>query len=249
MVNLVETIFEQFLDIVEKKSRKSCYEFDECDFNFRVIEAVKHKLLIVLFEREDKCCRRHEVTATIDITNICFEDLTSCDWIAYLKKIAVEFVNDICPKKFVIVKDKPKKCRERPHVCEPFPCKTITTVIKKRVPPKVEEECKVIFEEPCPCGPKCKRVHCPPKKEIIIQLEDEKPWKCGDHTVFVDEHKDVKHHDFGEHKGHKDWNHHLWHKKCDEKKDCRDSCRKKFCNNFHDDNHHNAFYHGFHMTH
>lgn len=243
MVNLVETIFEQFLDIVEKKAKKSCFEFDECDFNFKVIEAVKHKLLVVIFEQEDKCGRHREVTATIDITNICFEDLTSCAWIAFLKKTAVEFVNDICPKKFVIVKDKHRKCRERPHVFEPFPCKTITTVIKKRVPPKVEEECKVIIEEPCPCAPKCKRVPCHSKKEIIIQFEDDKEHKCGDHSVFVDEHHEKKEHDFGSHKGNKDWNDHQWNKKCCKKKACQDPC----------DNHSNAesnnFYHGFNMTH
>lgn len=228
MVNLVETIFAQFLTIVEKKSKKSCCEFDQCDFNYRIVEAVKHKLMIVLFEQDDKCGRRHEVTATIDITGICFKDLTSCDWVAYLKKIAAEFINDICPKKFIIVKDKPKKCRERPHVFEPFPCKTITTVIKKRIPPPAEEEPKIIIEKECECVPKCKRVPCNPKKEIIIRFEDEKPGKCCDNLVYVDDSKNLKDHDYGMCKGTKDWNDHQWNKKSNTKKKCcQDSCEDK----------------------
>lgn len=226
MVNLVKVIFEQFLDIVERKAKKTCYEFDECDFNYRVVEAAKHKLLIVIFEHEDQCGRREDVTATVDITNICFEDLTSCDWIAYLEKIATEYVNDICPKKFAIVKETPRPCRERPVCFQPAACRTVTTIIKKRPPPP-EEECEVIIEQPCPCLPKCERVPCVPKKEIIIQFENEKLPKCGGNTVLVN--NEPKEHEFGSYKGNPDFNSHKWNRCCKKKTGCQDRCGPKPC--------------------
>lgn len=214
--NLPQIIFEQFLDIVEKHSRKACFEFNECDFDYRVRILVQHRLIDVIYVVQDKCGRRSDIIVTIDFTNICLEDLISCKWVDYLEKLAIEFIHDICPKKIVIVKDEPKKCRPQPQVFRPFPCKTVTTIIKKK-PIIHEPECEVIIEKECAeCVPVCKREPCIPKQHIVIRLEEEKPWKCGDFSFLV-ENKE-KDHDFEHHKGNKDYNHHLWKKCCSDKK-------------------------------
>ncbi|XWV25643.1 hypothetical protein QJ856_gp0110 [Tupanvirus deep ocean] len=212
--NLVQLIFDQFLEIVEGLSRKSCFDFDECDFDYRVRELVGHRLIDVIYVVEDKCGRRRDVIVTIDFTNICVEDLITCKWVEYLEKLAHEFVNDICPKRLMIVKDEPKKCRPQPPKWEPFPCRNITTVIRKKKPVPKEPECEIIIEKECECVPLCKREPCVPKQQVIVKYEEEKPWKCGDFSILVEEPKE-KHHDFKWHKGNKDFNHHQWKKCCD----------------------------------
>lgn len=221
MANLVQMIFEQFLDIVEVLSKKSCFKFDECDFDFRVRELLNHRLLDVIYVIEDKCGRRRDVLVTIDITSICIDDLISCKWVDYLEKLAHEFIHDICPKKLVIVKDVQQKCREEPPRWEPFPCKTVTTIIRKK-PIIHKPECEVIIEDKCDeCIEVCKREPCIPKKQIVIRYENDKKWKCGDHDHLVEK-PHQKRHDFNKHKGNTDYNHHLWRPCCvdKKKKDC-----------------------------
>jgi len=174
--------------------------------------------LDVIYIIEDKCGRRRDVIITIDITNICTEDLILCKWVEYLEKLAREFIHDICPKKLVIIKDVKRKCREQPPKWVPFPCKTVTTVIKKR-PIIHEPECEVIVERECECIPECIRRPCIPKKQLIIRYETEKPWKCGDHDELVIE-PEHKHHDFNKRRGNVDFNDHVWRPCCTGKKSC-----------------------------
>jgi len=211
--NLVQLIFEQFLEIVQKHSAKSCFKFHECDFNYRVRESVGHRLLDVIYVVKDKCGRRRDVIITIDITKICLEDLTTCDWVAYLEKLAKEFVSEICPKKYVIIKEEPRKCRLEPAKWCPLPCRNITTVVRRKKIIPVEPEVEVIIEKECECVPICERKPCIPKQEVIIKYETEKPWKCGDVSILVEE--DHKKHDFEHFKGQPDFNHHKWGKCCD----------------------------------
>ncbi|AGC01754.1 hypothetical protein H012_gp711 [Acanthamoeba polyphaga moumouvirus] len=214
--NLAQLIFDQFLEIVEKFAERSCFDFDECDFRYRVREQVNHRLIDVLYEVKDKCGRPRDVYATIDFTSICLEDLVTCKWVEYLEKIAKEFVCDICPKKLAIVKQEPKKCRPQLPKWEPFPCKTVTTVIRKKVPVKVEPECHVIIKDDCECAPICERAPCVPKQEIIIQYEPESSCRCGSNLVLV-EPKHEKH-SFKNYKGHPDYNHHEWNGNAGHKK-------------------------------
>ena len=216
MANLVQIIFEQFLEIVEVLSKKSCFKFNECDFDFRVRELVKHQLLDVIYVIEDKCGRRRDVIVTIDITNICLEDLILCKWVEYLEKLAREFIHDICPKKLVVIKDEQRKCRPQPPRWEPFPCKTVTTIIRKK-PIIHEPECEIIIEKECECIEECKRQPCIPKKQLIIRYETDKKWKCGDHDELVRE-PEQKKHDFKPCRGNIDYNHHLWKPCCSGKK-------------------------------
>ena len=208
MANVVEIIFDQFLEIVEGLSKHACFKFDECAFRYRVREAVQHRLLDVLYVARDKCGRERDVIATIDITGICFDYITTCKWIQYLEKIAREFIHDICPPKFAVVKDSGNRCREEPPRCDLLPCRHITTVINKKKPRHKEPEPEIIIEKECECVPECKREPCIPARTIIIREELEKEHKCGDSTVLVREHKPK--HDWGYFKGNVDHNDHKW---------------------------------------
>lgn len=225
MSRLVEIIFEQFLEIVEVFSKKACFKFNECDFDFRVRELVNHRLLDVIYVIEDKCGRRRDVLVTIDITGICLEDLILCKWIDYLERLAKEFIHDICPKKLIVIKEEHKKCRPQPPKWEPFPCKTVTTIIRKK-PVIREEECEVTIEKECECIKECKREPCIPKRKIVVRFEnDNRKWKCGDHHQLVEPPKQ-KWHDFKDCRGNTDFNHHTWRPCCVENKhDCE--CDKK----------------------
>lgn len=213
--DLVQIIFEQFIEILQKKAKKTPCKFGECDFDYRVREMVGHRLIDVIFISKDKCGRRHDSIITIDFTNICLEDLVTCKWVNYLKRLAREFLNDICPKKLVVVKDVPKKCRQEPPRWEPFPCKVVTTIINKKEIIKKKPICKVIVENECECVPECKREPCVPVKQIIIRHQQEKPKCCGEKLVLVE----PKHNKFEKCKGNDDFNNHVW-KKCCEKKKC-----------------------------
>lgn len=217
MANVVEIIFDQFLEIVERLSKHACFEFDECAFKYRVREAVHHRLLDVLYVARDKCGRERDVIATIDITGICFDYLTTCKWIQYLERIAKEFIHDICPPKYAVVKDNSRKCREEPPRCDLLPCRHVTTVIHKKKPPKVKREPEIIIEKECVCVPECKREPCIPKRTIVIREELEKRHKCGDFSVPVKEYKNK--HEFGHYKGNIDHNNHQWN-------DCK-SCKPR----------------------
>lgn len=210
--NVVQVIFDQFLGIVERLSKKACFEFNECDFDYRVRDMVTYRLLDVIYVICDKCGRRRDVIVTIDITNICFEYLTTCKWVEYLEKLAHEFISDICPKKMVIVKEEPKKCRPQPPTWKPFPCNNVVTVIRKKEPIVEEPECEVIVEKECECVPECVREPCVPKQQVIIKYENEKPFKCGVPTFLIEEKE--KDHDFQTLKGNKDYNNHIWGKCC-----------------------------------
>lgn len=221
--NLVELIFNQFLDIVEKKAEHACFSFDECDFNYRERHAQNHSLLDVLYVAEDKCGRKRQVIVTLDITKICIEDLTSCRWISYLKSLARQFINDICPKKFAVVKDKRKTCRKEPPRCELPPCRETTTIIRKIKPVVKPEKCKVVVEKCHPCIQKCVREPCPKERKVIIKYVDELPkHDCNNFTVLVKKPHQAKHF-FDKHNN----EHHF--------RPCCDDGRK---DDHHDDGHH-----------
>ena len=213
MSNLVQVIFNQFVDLLECANKKRKCKFDECDFDYRSREEVSHKLIDILFVDRDNCGRPRDVIATIDYTNICLEDLTSCKWIEYLENIAFEFINDICPKKYVVIKDKVNKCRKQPPTWDPFPCNAYTTIVKK-IQPKPEPECEVVIIDECECVPECIREPCVPKKKIFIKYEQEPAIPCCERRFLVTPEKRKKH-DFGFCKGHTDYNNHLWNKCCE----------------------------------
>jgi len=212
-IDIVQLIFDQFLEIVQRLSRKSCFEFNECDFEYRVREYVGHRLIDVIHINEDKCCRRKDAVITIDSTSICVEDLTSCKWVNYLEKLALEFINEICPKKLVVIKEEPKGCRPQPPKWQPFPCRNVTTIIRKKKPVCPEPECEVIIQNECECVPVCKRCPCIPSEKVIIKYENENQRKCGDYGILVETPAQPKH-DFNSNKGHKDYNNHLWKPCC-----------------------------------
>ena len=181
--NLVEIIFEQFLGIVEKQADKCCFDFNECDFKFKVREGRFVLLIDILYRVKLKCNRFRDVIVTIDITSICLEQLPTKKWRQYLKTLAKEFLADICEEKVKIPeKEHIRKCRKEPEWCR-FPTKC-TTVIRKPCKPKVcKPKIKVLVEKECECIKICKPAKCEKKREILIKCDrypKKNDCKCDD---------------------------------------------------------------------
>lgn len=211
--NLVQLIVDQFLDIVEKLSKKACFEYNYCDFEYRVGEGNGYRFIDIIYIRVDECGRHHNVVAQIDITNICYEDLVCHWWVSYLEKIAKTFIHDICPKKYIIVKKENKGCRPQPPKWCPAPCKITTTIYKKVKPICPEPEVEVIVEEECPCIKTCIREECCEPEHVIIRYEQPKISCCGCNLILKESPRKKKH-DFKSHSGNIDFNHHKWKKCC-----------------------------------
>lgn len=175
---LVELIFNQFIDTVDRLS-KNC-DLDRCDFNYRVREMGNSRFIDVVYVSKDECHRRRSVEETIDITNICFDDVTKCTWVHYIEKLAATFVENVCPVRLTVVKDHVRKCREQPPCWEPFPCRNTTTIIRREEPVCHVQECEIIIENACECIPVCpKRQPCCPKQHVIIRHEPSEPICCS----------------------------------------------------------------------
>lgn len=215
--SIAQLVFDQFIKLIMAFSNKTNCTFDPCGFQYRVRDLLNHRLLDVNYAVEDDCNRCHDTTTTIDITSICLEDLTTCRWVDYLEKLAKSYLTDICPKKYVIIKNDLKKCRSQPPKWTPLPCKNTTTIVRKQKLMPVEPECEVIIENECECIPVCKRTVNVPKQHVIIKYETEVPVKCGQSTVLVEE--TINDHDYVEHRGSKDYNHHQWKQCCNQTND------------------------------
>lgn len=165
--NLYKTIFQQFLQILEKQLERRCCGFDECKFIYFVREKKNFKLLDIFYENEESCGRQIKISTTIDITNICFNYLSSQQWIKYLKNIAKYFASNICPSKIIIPLCEMDTCRTEPKRCKLIPCNNIT-IINDCIEPKCEYvKCNTIIQKQCICNYEC----CDDKnkrKELII---------------------------------------------------------------------------------
>lgn len=212
--NLVQLIFNQFIEILEDIAAKDakCFEFNKCEFDYRVREKVNHRLLDVKFTIKEECDRPRDVIKEIDITGICYEDLTTCKWVDYLTTLAKEYVNEICPTRYVIIKEEPRKCRPQPPQWCPFPCKKTTTIIRKVPIIEKKPECEVIIEKGCECINECLREVPPCKEQIIIKYEQAPP-KCCEQTILVKPPAEERH-SWAVYKGNPDYNNHVWGKCC-----------------------------------
>lgn len=206
--NLAQIIFDQFYEILEKKSHNYCCDFTVCDFEYRQHQFPNHSVLDVIYIDKDECQRRRDVGVTIDITGICLEDLTRPKWVRYLKKQAHEFLEDICPKRIVIVKEKNETCRKETPCWSPFPCKTITTVVERIKPIEKVHKPKIVIKQECACVPECRREKCEPKRVIVVKKHQEPTTKCGNNLVLVKSNEPK--HDWGFYKGNRDYNNHKW---------------------------------------
>ncbi|MEM0354242.1 MAG: hypothetical protein QXW79_01535 [Thermoplasmata archaeon] len=189
---LVHSIVNQFIRLVEKLSHKYCFKFDACDFKYRTRQVRSARLIDIIYVTDDSsCCCDHEddvVThsVTIDYTAICFEHLMSKKWYLYLKKLAHQLLSDIVEycDSFALPKRSTKKCRKQPEWCR-FPTKN-TTVIKAKCcePPSKYQTKKVdiVVEKDCECIEKCKSETYTPKHKTIIKCEPffENSDKCHD---------------------------------------------------------------------
>lgn len=189
MADLTLTIFNQFVDILGPLAAKKGCCFNECDLDYRCRDKCGQKGIDIRFVRKDQCNREHESLTRIDTTNICLDDLTRCDWIEYLTGVAKDFVHQICPKSYVIIKNT-EKCRRKPDVWCPRPCHNTTRIVQRAEPAPVVEH-REIVTECCECAPSCcERKTCAPTNTTVIQFEaPAQSWSYGDCTRLVGGHE------------------------------------------------------------
>lgn len=167
---LVEIIFLQFLQIVERLAPQFCFVFDKCDFTFHVRE--NHAILIdVIFTLNLDCNRTKELITTIDATGICYDDLCGERWLSYLKELAKDFLAEVEELKNLKAPD----CDECDCECDvakwhTFPTKCVT-IIKKDCRPKVCPKVKVIVKKDCRCEKVCPPITHEPKQVILIKCD------------------------------------------------------------------------------
>ena len=191
MADLTKIIFNQFIEILAGLGAETCCCFDECDFDYRLREVCAQKSLDIKYTRKDHCCREHTSVTSLDITNICLEDLTSCEWGQYVEGVAKDFIDVVCPKNFVLIKNENKGCRKPPAVWSPSPCHNTTTVVRKCEPIQHCEKVQVVYQQDCECIEQCVREPCRASNKIIVKLDKPcKPWACGDCTHLVHEKHD-----------------------------------------------------------
>ena len=167
---LVHVIAKQFLKIVKKRwYDKCCEKFKKCSFEYHSQE--HYHVIVVEHKKSDKCDRIIRTIAKIDHTNICIDDLTSEKWLNYLEEIAYDFVDNICPRKIVIVKKKEKKCKVPPPVVGPFPCKKVTVVYRKVPHKKKRNKKKKVIEQCQKCIKKCDHKKRKCEKIKVIKYE------------------------------------------------------------------------------
>lgn len=203
--NLTQVIFDQFLDVVLDAAKKTCPGLDKCAFNYCIKPA---NTMNIIYTSTDECCRSFNTTTVLDITNICYGDLTSDKWIGYLYQVANILIADICPKKYVFTKVNNVECPPDPPKWTPYPTKLTTTIIKPVCPPPDDDDCEVINEVSCECIPSCPRVfNSTPRKILIKEVTPPVPFCCG--QGFTSLASDGKK-QFGIHKGNVDYNNHQW---------------------------------------
>lgn len=177
MADLTLTIFNQFVDILGPlAARKGCC-FNECDLDYRLRCECGQKKIEIRYLTKDKCCREQEALTSIDITNICLRDLTLCDWIDYLRGIAKDFVDKICPKAYVIMAEQ-TKCRRAPDVWCPGPCRNTTRIIQQEEPVPEPEHVEYVTEC-CECPQvSCHRQRPRPINTTIVQYAAQAAGSC-----------------------------------------------------------------------
>lgn len=203
--NLYQVIFEQFLDILQQASKRSCPDFDRCAFNYTLVPPASMNIIYVY---RDECCRPRNIVTTIDVANICYNDLCQSKWIEYLTRTATNYVYEICPKKYVIPVCTSQICPDDPPKWTPYPTKLTTTVIQEVCPEPEPEECIVVNETICPCLPICPRkFNSTPRQYVVKKVAARPNFVCGEGFTSLVEETREKYNDY---KGVLDYNSHAW---------------------------------------
>jgi hypothetical protein len=160
-------IFNQFVGLVLEQDCRCKISF--CDFDYDIREEQNHVIMIVFFNGQDACKRRRTYETTIDITDICCDDVTNWKWVDYLKQIAARFAETICPRNLTVVPVPKAECRKRVTCWQPEAC-TRTVTIFKPAKPIIKKPCKpeiVHVKNPCKC--ECPEIpECETKERIIF---------------------------------------------------------------------------------
>jgi hypothetical protein len=210
--NLPSIIYDQFLQIVEKASQNSCFQFNACDFSFNVFQQNSHTLMSVIYTVIDSCVNQKNIIAIIDITGICLDYLTSCKWIEYLTKIANQFVYDICPPFIRVVPQQYNYCRTPPPTSNLLPCKHEVHVIKTIEPVTPTVTTKTVTLAPSSCSPQCQIVPPCVTKTYVLRYQQQPSSGCCGQTTYAQ--PQSARHQFQEKLGSIDYNDHVWNKQC-----------------------------------
>jgi hypothetical protein len=175
MSDLSRTIIEQFRGIFAEVAATSlCIEYDACRLETLKRCECSYRYIDVRYVVEEECVRFRDALVTIDYTGICFNNLNDCKWILYLKSLARELVDQICPKVFVFEREIEGSCRREPEFHGPFLTTTTTVVRAPPVPEPVIPTINVV-RRVCKCEPSC----CSDSpRENLVRVELVNDTKC-----------------------------------------------------------------------
>lgn len=155
---LARTIFDQFLAMAQKEATKTGCSFNPCNANYTVEQLHSSTSLHIEYISRDSCDRQTAHGVTIDITGICFPDLSTESWQHYLQTKVTNLLSQICPPSIPLTPHK-SACRCKPTVCSLPAAKTTTYIQCTPVPPTPPVEHVVVLEccetpavsTGCPC--------------------------------------------------------------------------------------------------
>jgi hypothetical protein len=142
---LARTIFDQFIAMAQKEAAKTGCSFTPCNANYSVEHLHSGTSLHIEYVSHDSCDRQTVYGVTIDITGICFQDLSTESWQHYLQTKVVLLLSQICPPA-IPVEPKKTACRCKPVVCTLPPAKTTTYIPCTPVPPTPPVEHIVVLD-------------------------------------------------------------------------------------------------------
>ena len=175
--DLVNTIFQQFADILVTVSAQNCFQINQCDLNYRVRSTCNTSLIDICYvpsqpiPTTSPCCRPRNMVITINFTNICYNNLPTCKWIQYLQTLANQFMAIILGNNPIAIPT-PNVIQPRKIPCwSRFPVKN-TTVINQVCQQQIQTPpSQVIVQNPCPCVNICPQPCYQPQQETIIQCQ------------------------------------------------------------------------------
>merc|ERR1712054_585550 len=163
---LASTIFDQFVSIVNTLNTSDTCTINPCGFTYQLVHHNNYTTLNISYRYLDDCDRVYDVTVVVDITNICFDDLSCPKWVNYLETLARQLLDNVCPKVCTIIYPE-SSCRKQPPVWEPFPCRETRYITQEEVI-VCPEEPTLVHTKVCKCSKPCKKNVVKTARQMII---------------------------------------------------------------------------------
>lgn len=156
---LHRTIFDQFVAMAVKETASTGCAFVACQTNYSVRQ--HQSQMDIEYLSRDECERQSIYAVILDITDICFDDLHTPSWQAYVHNKVTALLAQICPPALPVPR-KGTPCRCAPACWGCPEAKTTTYVQCTPVPPPPQPE-HVVIVECCesPCASKPTTGGCP----------------------------------------------------------------------------------------